>query len=109
MLAYRFDGVRYDCGSKFGYLEATIRLGLKHPEVSKDLRALFNEVSSFLLLSIFVSQVVACCCEDGPVSAHETSCTLAILSSSLIPGICYLRVYVFSWYLFFPFTFMFML
>ncbi len=44
VLAYRFDGVRYDCGSKFGYLEATIRLGLKHPEVSKDLRALLESI-----------------------------------------------------------------
>jgi UTP--glucose-1-phosphate uridylyltransferase len=46
ILAYRFDGVRYDCGSKFGYLEATIRLGLKHPEVSKDLRALIESIVS---------------------------------------------------------------
>ena len=46
VLAYRFDGVRYDCGSKFGYLEATIRLGLKHPEVSKDLRALLKSIAS---------------------------------------------------------------
>lgn len=44
VLAYRFDGVRYDCGSKFGYLEATIRLGLRHPEVGKDLKALLEEV-----------------------------------------------------------------
>jgi UTP--glucose-1-phosphate uridylyltransferase len=44
ILAYRFDGVRYDCGSKFGYLEATIRLGLKHPEVSRDLRALLESI-----------------------------------------------------------------
>ena len=44
ILAYRFDGVRYDCGNKFGYLEATIRLGLKHPEVSKELRALIESI-----------------------------------------------------------------
>lgn len=44
ILAYRFDGVRYDCGSKFGYLEATVRLGLKHPEVAKDLRALLESI-----------------------------------------------------------------
>lgn len=44
VLAYRFKGVRYDCGSKFGYLEATIRLGLKHPEVSKELRALIESI-----------------------------------------------------------------
>jgi UTP--glucose-1-phosphate uridylyltransferase len=46
VLAYRFDGVRYDCGSKFGYLEATIRLGLKHPEVSKELRALLETIAA---------------------------------------------------------------
>ena len=33
VLAYRFDGVRYDCGSKIGYLKATVELGLKHDEV----------------------------------------------------------------------------
>lgn len=44
VLAYRFNGVRYDCGSKLGYLEATIRLGLKHPEVGADLRALIESI-----------------------------------------------------------------
>ncbi|HEX5364127.1 MAG TPA: UTP--glucose-1-phosphate uridylyltransferase GalU [Gallionella sp.] len=33
MLAYRFKGTRYDCGSKLGYLQATVALGLKHPEL----------------------------------------------------------------------------
>ena len=33
LLAYRFAGTRYDCGSKLGYLKATVALGLKHPEV----------------------------------------------------------------------------
>lgn len=33
VLAYRYDGVRYDCGSKLGYLEATVAFGLRHPEV----------------------------------------------------------------------------
>lgn len=32
VLAYQFQGTRYDCGSKLGYLQATIALGLKHPE-----------------------------------------------------------------------------
>ena len=31
-VAYRFDGRRYDCGRKLGYLEATVDFGLKHPE-----------------------------------------------------------------------------
>ena len=30
--AYAFAGRRYDCGSKLGYLEATVDFGLKHPE-----------------------------------------------------------------------------
>lgn len=31
--AYRFNGVRYDCGSKLGYLQATVELGMRHSEV----------------------------------------------------------------------------
>jgi UTP--glucose-1-phosphate uridylyltransferase len=34
VLAYEFEGTRYDCGSKFGYLEATVEYALKHPEVA---------------------------------------------------------------------------
>jgi len=33
VLSYRFDGRRYDCGTKLGYLEATVDFGVKHPEV----------------------------------------------------------------------------
>ncbi len=35
LLAYRFAGKRYDCGSKLGYLEATVEYALRHPEVNK--------------------------------------------------------------------------
>jgi len=35
VLAYRFDGVRYDCGSKIGYLKATVEMGVKHEEVGE--------------------------------------------------------------------------
>jgi UTP--glucose-1-phosphate uridylyltransferase len=35
VMAYRFAGRRYDCGTKLGYLEATLELGLKHAEVGK--------------------------------------------------------------------------
>ncbi|MGQ0384136.1 MAG: UTP--glucose-1-phosphate uridylyltransferase GalU [Gammaproteobacteria bacterium] len=31
--AYRFSGRRYDCGSKQGYLEATVEYALQHPEL----------------------------------------------------------------------------
>ena len=36
VLAYQFDGVRYDCGSKLGYLKATIEFGLRHPETGAE-------------------------------------------------------------------------
>jgi UTP--glucose-1-phosphate uridylyltransferase len=31
--AYEFEGIRYDCGSKLGYLQANVELGMKHPEI----------------------------------------------------------------------------
>jgi UTP--glucose-1-phosphate uridylyltransferase len=39
VLAYQFKGTRYDCGSKLGYLQATVDLALKHPEVAADFAA----------------------------------------------------------------------
>jgi UTP--glucose-1-phosphate uridylyltransferase len=34
--AYPFAGKRYDCGSKFGYLQATVEYGLKHEALGGD-------------------------------------------------------------------------
>ena len=36
--AYRFSGTRYDCGSKLGYLQATVEYALGHPMLGKDFR-----------------------------------------------------------------------
>src|SRR5258706_15799085 len=36
--AYEFEGQRYDCGSKLGYLKATVAYALKHPEVGAGFR-----------------------------------------------------------------------
>jgi len=36
--ALRYVGTRYDCGSKQGYLQATVELALKHPDVGADFR-----------------------------------------------------------------------
>ena len=33
--AYEFEGRRYDCGTKLGYLEATVDLALRHPGVAE--------------------------------------------------------------------------
>ena len=39
VLAYQFDGVRYDCGSKLGFLKANVAYGLKHPELAREFSA----------------------------------------------------------------------
>jgi UTP--glucose-1-phosphate uridylyltransferase len=44
VLAYRYQGTRYDCGSKLGYLEATVAFGLRHPEVGKDFAAMLKNL-----------------------------------------------------------------
>ena len=36
--AFQYEGKRFDCGSKHGFLEATVELALQHPEVSKGFR-----------------------------------------------------------------------
>lgn len=36
VLSYAFRGRRYDCGSKFGYLQATVEYGLRHPELKDE-------------------------------------------------------------------------
>jgi len=38
VMAYEFQGQRYDCGSKLGYLQATVNYALKHPELAADFR-----------------------------------------------------------------------
>jgi UTP--glucose-1-phosphate uridylyltransferase len=38
IFAYRYQGVRYDCGSKLGYLQATVDLAESHPDVGDEFR-----------------------------------------------------------------------
>ncbi|HJR71900.1 MAG TPA: UTP--glucose-1-phosphate uridylyltransferase GalU [Gammaproteobacteria bacterium] len=42
--ALRFSGIRYDCGSKIGYLRATVEYGLRHPELGESFRAYLQNV-----------------------------------------------------------------
>ena len=35
VLAYEFEGTRYDCGSKLGYLQATVEYAMRHPELAE--------------------------------------------------------------------------
>jgi UTP--glucose-1-phosphate uridylyltransferase len=36
--AFEFAGKRYDCGTKLGYLQATVEFGLKHPQLGAEFR-----------------------------------------------------------------------
>jgi UTP--glucose-1-phosphate uridylyltransferase len=44
VLAYRYAGQRYDCGSKLGYLKATAAMGLKHPETADGFRGFLQQM-----------------------------------------------------------------
>ena len=46
VLAYRYAGRRYDCGSKLGYLKAMTAMGLKHPETGAAFRSFLQQLQS---------------------------------------------------------------
>ncbi len=41
---YRFDGQRYDCGSKAGFLQATVAFGLARPELGEELEGFLRSI-----------------------------------------------------------------
>jgi UTP--glucose-1-phosphate uridylyltransferase len=46
--AHRFSGKRFDCGSKLGYLQATVELSLAHPVLGRDFRSYLKRVVATL-------------------------------------------------------------
>ncbi len=46
VFGYRFDGERYDCGSKIGYLKATIAFGLARDDLKEELGAFIDHTIS---------------------------------------------------------------
>ena len=44
VFAYPFEGIRYDCGSKLGYLQANVELGMKHPEIGAEFTQYLNNL-----------------------------------------------------------------
>jgi len=46
VFGYCFDGQRYDCGSKAGYLEATVAFALAHPDLKKDFANYLDSISA---------------------------------------------------------------
>ncbi|KEJ90705.1 UTP--glucose-1-phosphate uridylyltransferase GalU [Sulfitobacter donghicola] len=45
---YRFEGQRFDCGSKSGFLQATVAYGLQRPELRDDLAAYIKDIAPSL-------------------------------------------------------------
>ena len=44
LLAHAFDGVRYDCGSRHGFIRATVDFALEHADLREDLLSYFETV-----------------------------------------------------------------
>lgn len=49
VFAYRYEGTRYDCGSKLGFLQATVDLGEQHSEVGSEFKQWLAHRSEVLL------------------------------------------------------------
>jgi UTP--glucose-1-phosphate uridylyltransferase len=45
VFAYRYEGKRYDCGSKEGFLEANVELALAHPELGPGFKAFLKQMA----------------------------------------------------------------
>jgi UTP--glucose-1-phosphate uridylyltransferase len=46
VLAYRFKGKRYDCGSKLGYVKANLEYAMRHPEIGAEILAYLRTIKS---------------------------------------------------------------
>ncbi|MGA9572611.1 MAG: UTP--glucose-1-phosphate uridylyltransferase GalU [Lysobacterales bacterium] len=46
LLAHRFEGVRYDCGSRQGFIRATVDYALEHADLREDLLTYFDTVKN---------------------------------------------------------------
>jgi len=46
--AYRFEGKRFDCGSKLGYLQANVEYALQHPELASSFKAYLRKLAQDL-------------------------------------------------------------
>lgn len=48
MMGVEYSGTRYDMGNKLGILQATVEVGLSHPEIGNDFRAYLKEIAKSL-------------------------------------------------------------
>ena len=54
--AFEFEGKRYDCGNKLGYLQATVEYGLKHPSLGAEFEAYLADLVAKLSEAVPVSR-----------------------------------------------------
>lgn len=73
VMAYRYEGKHYDCGSKAGFLEATVAYGLQHPEVAEEFREILLRVGREL------AEELAC----PDIGANDTDARQAVLKTAL--------------------------
>jgi UTP--glucose-1-phosphate uridylyltransferase len=59
VLSLEFEGQRYDCGSKLGFLQATVGYALKHSEVGSDFRKYLDSLVSPMHASERASEAIA--------------------------------------------------
>ena len=59
VLSLEFEGQRYDCGSKLGFLQATVQYALKHPEVRSDFRKYLDSLYGPMRASERASEAIA--------------------------------------------------
>jgi UTP--glucose-1-phosphate uridylyltransferase len=50
VLAYRYYGTRFDCGSKLGYLKATVEFAMRHPEIGASFDTYLREYLSHTMV-----------------------------------------------------------
>ena len=68
VLSYQFEGKRHDCGTKQGYLQATVALALRHPEVAEEFRRFLHSLPAI---------------ERSPAANHDASISLAGTAAAL--------------------------
>ena len=45
IFAYEFEGKRYDCGDKLGFMKANIEFSKRHPEIGKEFIEFLKSIS----------------------------------------------------------------
>ncbi len=48
VLAHKFEGIRYDCGSKLGYMKASVSYGMKHAEIGREFSEYIQQLRTTL-------------------------------------------------------------